>query len=270
MKLAELLKVVESHWPLSLAEEWDNPGLVCGDSNQVVKRVLLTVDVTSEVLDEAIRAKADLILAHHPFILKGVKNLALSTAKGSVIAKAIKADVAIYAAHTNADNASDGVSETLAELLSLLQIRPLVEVAPGLGAGRIGNLVDPTPIGNIARHLAQALPATTTGVRVTGEFNSCVRSVAVCGGAGDSLVDAAYEAGADVYITADLRHHVVQETLERAKAEGRDFAFIDVSHWASEWMWLEVAAKKIKDEFEDLSVLVSDTRTDPWTFLVAN
>lgn len=267
MILSNIVKALEAKWPPRLAEEWDAPGLVCGELNQDIKRVLFTVDVTHAVLHEAISNRVDLIVAHHPFLLRGVKLMSTATAKGSVLNAAIKNDIAIFAAHTNADNAVDGVSATLADALGLVGQKPLVEIEPGLGAGRIGDLVDPMPLGNLARSLAQVIPATSTGIRVAGEYNTFVRSVAVCGGAGDAFIERAYELGADVYVTADLRHHPVQEIQERAIAEGRNFALIDVSHWASEWVWLEVAAAALKQQFDELSVSVSDTRTDSWAFV---
>jgi putative NIF3 family GTP cyclohydrolase 1 type 2 len=95
-----------------------------------------------------------------------------------------------------------------------------------------------------------------------------VKSVALCGGAGDSFIDAAYAAGVDVYVTSDLRHHPVQEALERAKADGRKFALIDISHWAAEWLWLEWAADDIHGRFASIQVVVSELRTDPWDFSV--
>jgi putative NIF3 family GTP cyclohydrolase 1 type 2 len=136
------------------------------------------------------------------------------------------------------------------------------------GHGRIGNLASSVSLGELAKHIARVIPPTASGVRVAGNFDSQVDSVALCGGAGDSFVDLAYEAGADVYVTSDLRHHPVQEALELAKAEGRDFALIDISHWAAEWLWLEWAAADIHGRFASIQVVVSEIRTDPWDFSV--
>ena len=266
--LGDMIAVFEELWPISGAEEWDAPGLICGSTGSRVSRVLFTVDVTDEVVQEAIDGSFDLIVAHHPLLLRGVKTVAESTAKGAVLAKAIRAGVAIYAAHTNADIVSRGVSAALADAFSLVNSRPLIETAASQGHGRIGDLASTTSLGELAKHIARVIPPTASGVRVAGEFDSMVNSVALCGGAGDSFIDAAYAAGVDVYVTSDLRHHPVQEALERAKADGRKFALIDISHWAAEWLWLEWAADDIHGRFASIQVVVSELRTDPWDFSV--
>jgi putative NIF3 family GTP cyclohydrolase 1 type 2 len=129
-------------------------------------------------------------------------------------------------------------------------------------------LTDDLTLGDLAKVIARKLPTTATGVRVAGSFETPVQRVALCGGAGDSFIEDAYARGADVFITSDLRHHPVQEILERARAEGRSFALIDISHWAAEWIWLEWAAEDIHDRFASVQVVVSELRTDPWDFAI--
>lgn len=266
--LRELLETFEEFWPVSGADDWDAPGLVCGAPTQRVSRILLTVDITDEVVDEAVNGGFDLIVAHHPLLLRGVKTVAEETAKGLVLSKAIRANLAIFAAHTNADTVPRGVSAALAEAFGLRNIRPLVETGPQIGHGRIGNLELPTTLGAFAKAMARVLPPTASGVRVAGSFDSQIRNVALCGGAGDSFIDSAYASGADVYITSDLRHHPVQEALERARAERRSFSVIDISHWAAEWIWLEWAGADIQGRFASVQVVVSELRTDSWDFAV--
>jgi dinuclear metal center YbgI/SA1388 family protein len=266
--LSEFLETCEQLWPVTGAEDWDAPGLVCGSRRARISRVLLTVDVTDEVVEEAIAGGFDLIIAHHPLLLRGVKTIDESTGKGLVLAKALRANLAIFAAHTNADIVPRGVSAALASAFGLENALPLVANGPQVGHGRIGRLANQTDLGSFAKALARMLPPTATGIRVAGSFDSSVESVAICGGAGDSFIDAAYEAGADVYVTSDLRHHPVQEILERAKAENRQFALVDISHWAGEWMWLEWAAADISGRFASIQVVVSELRTDPWDFAV--
>ena len=124
--LQQLLLEFESLWPVSGAEAWDAPGLIAGGSQDRISRVLLTVDVTSEVVEEAIDGGFDLVLAHHPFIMRGVSSVSSDTAKGSTLSRAIRSNVAIYAAHTNADIVENGVSDTLAKSIGLSNIEPLV------------------------------------------------------------------------------------------------------------------------------------------------
>ena len=267
--LGQLVSSFEKLWPLSGADEWDNPGLVCGNLDQRVSRVLLSIDVSSEIIAEALDGEFDLVLAHHPYLLRGVNTLSESTTKGANLAKAIRSDLAIYAAHTNADIVEDGVSQVLAEAIGLRQAQPLVPAEDrSIGHGRLGSLAEPIKLGDLARHVGKTLPATATGVRVAGDFNQLVQKIALCGGAGDSLLDVAIQAGADVFVSSDLRHHPVLEAREHAALHGGNPAIIDVSHWAGEWLWLQVAAKQLSLVFPNLQFIVSHLRTDPWDFTV--
>ena len=271
VELAQLIDYFEELWPLAGAESWDAPGLVVGSPRKRVSRVLLSVDVTSEIISEAIDGEFDVVFAHHPFLLKGITSASEVTAKGSTLAKAIRSDISIYAAHTNADIVENGVSHVLAESLGIQNAVPLVDSGLGQsvqGHGRIGDLVSPMKLGDFARLIAKSLPSTATGVRVSGDFEQPVQKIAVCGGAGDSFIGAAIAAGADVYVTSDLRHHPTQDAREHAFLHDGKPALIDVAHWASEWLWLEVASEQLARKFPNIQFVVSHIRTDPWDFVV--
>lgn len=265
--LSEVIEAAERLWPASGAEQWDAPGLLSGDPAVEVSRIMLAVDAVSDTVDEAIAAGAGLLLVHHPLLMRGVTTVAETTAKGSLVARLIRGRCALLAAHTNADIVATGTSARLAELLTLTDARPIVETAPDVGLGRVGGLPEPTTLGALARRLAGILPPTATGVRVAGDFDRVVRRVAVCGGAGDSLLGEPAVRSADVYITADLRHHPASEAIESARVAGGP-ALIDVSHWASEWLWLDTAAAELREALPGVEVIVSDLRTDPWDFVV--
>jgi dinuclear metal center YbgI/SA1388 family protein len=269
ISLRQAIDVFEKLWPTHLAEEWDVVGLVSGSRSKHIKSVLLTVDVTAEVVEHAKRVGVDLIFAHHPLLLKGVTSVAESNAKGSVLSELIRADIALYSAHTNADSVESGTSAVLARLLGLQKSKPLAAIAESsLGIGQIGSLAKPISLGDLASLLNDILPPTATGVRVAGEFEREVSTVALCAGAGDSYLELALDAGADVYITSDLRHHRAQETLELAKARGVDFALIDISHWAAEFVWLETARKELQEQLPQINFEVCDIRTDVFEFLM--
>lgn len=269
VELKNLIANFERLWPLDGAEEWDAPGLIAGSVEARVSRVLLTVDITSEIVDEAIDGGFDLVLAHHPFLLRGVQSISESTSKGFVLSKAIRAQVNLYAAHTNADIVEGGVSHVLAESLGLIDSRPLVASAEAnIGHGRVGALAAPIRLGEFARLIAKTLPSTATGVRVAGDFDQLIQRVAVCGGAGDSFIAVAAAAGADVYVTSDLRHHPVQDAREQALLGENKLSLIDVSHWASEWLWLGFAAEQLAKLFPSTQFVVSHIRTDPWDFAI--
>jgi dinuclear metal center YbgI/SA1388 family protein len=276
IELKVLASAFEEFWPLSGAESWDSPGLVTGNLGKKVSKILLSVDVTSEILEEAKTAGCDLVFSHHPALFRPVSTISETSAKGMLLTKAISSGIAIYSAHTNADVVIDGVSDTLAKQLGIIGAKPLVyskdTASIGgdsrVGHGRIGELSETVSLGDFARAIAKALPATASGVRVAGDFNQKVKKIAVCGGAGDDFIPNAQEQGADVYVTSDLRHHITQEAREESRARNQPMALIDVSHWASEWLWLNTAANQIKTRYPELEVMVSDLRTDPWEFVV--
>ena len=266
---ADVQNAVEKLWPVAGAEAWDAVGLLSGDPAAEVRSIHLAVDAVLDTVDEAIAAQSDLLLVHHPLLLRGVTTVAETRYKGAVLARLIRAGCALIAAHTNADVVATGTSAVLAAKLGLYDIHPLVPAAnnPALGIGRVGVLAEPTTLGRLARGLADILPATAQGIRVAGEYERPVTRVALCAGAGDAYLGVPEVLGADVYITSDLRHHPASEARENARVGGGP-ALIDVSHWASEWLWLDTAAAELRDALPGVEVTVSDLRTDPYDFAI--
>ncbi|WP_367132062.1 Nif3-like dinuclear metal center hexameric protein [Saccharothrix sp. HUAS TT1] len=261
--LGDVLAVLEAAYPPATAESWDAVGLVCGDRAEPVSRALFCVDPVESTVDEALAVGAQLLVAHHPLMLRGVTGVPADDPKGALVHRLIRNGVALYTAHTNADVANPGVSDALAEAIGLRVTGPLVPSPddPATGAGRIGELDRPEPLREFADRVAAALPATAWGVRAAGDPDRPVRRVAVCGGAGDSYLAAATSAGVDAYVTADLRHHPAGEHL----AAGGP-ALVDVAHWASEQPWCGQAAHVVRAALGGtVEVLVSTRRTDPWT-----
>ncbi len=369
--LQDVVSALDEAYPRSLAESWDAVGLVCGDLAAEVSTVLLAVDVTTAVVDEALEAGADLLVAHHPLLLDAVHGVGTDTPQGRLVHRLVTSGCALFTAHTNADSAAPGVSDALARTIGLTGLAPLTakpqdptdqlvvlvpapeaermvdalaaagagrlgeyarcawtttgtgtfEPGPGStpavgrvgeravqpetrvemvaprgrreavlaamrqahpyeepvfqvlelaawssprGLGRVGTLPQPMSLQAFAEHVVKVLPRTATGARVAGPVHDPVQRVAVCGGSGGSLVGAARAAGADVFVTADLRHHPVSDAME----VGGPW-LVDVAHWASEWPWLMGARERIlaaTDPLgEHLEVTVSRTVTDPWT-----
>ncbi|MEI2810849.1 MAG: Nif3-like dinuclear metal center hexameric protein [Nocardioides sp.] len=253
---------LEEQFPPESAESWDAVGWVSGDPSRPARRILLAVDPTAEVAEEAVDFGADLLVVHHPLFLKPVHGFAQTTPKGRTVDTLQRAGCALYTAHTNADRASGGVSDALAHALGLSQVRPLVPAAPGSGAGmgRIG-VVAECSLEEWVGRVARALPVTAGAIRYAGDPAAVVRTVAVTGGAGDFLLDAVVDSEADVYVTSDLRHHPALEFREK-----RGQALLDVPHWAAEWTWLPVLAAQLRSRLADTVVVqVSERVTDPWT-----
>ncbi|GAA4667242.1 Nif3-like dinuclear metal center hexameric protein [Frondihabitans cladoniiphilus] len=221
-----------------------------------------------DTVDEAVELGADLLLVHHPLLLHGVKTVSESTTKGAVIARLIRGGTALLAAHTNADVVETGTSRVLAHQLGLVDQRPLEPAAGGTtGLGIVGRAAQPLTLVTLARLLTDVLPPTAGGVRVAGDPDRVVESIALCGGAGDSFLGHPEVLGADVYITSDLRHHPASDARELMLL-GRGPALVDISHWASEWLWLDTAAAQLRLALPEVEVTLSDLRTDPWDFAV--
>jgi len=280
--LGEVVGILEAAYDPRWAEAWDAVGLVCGDPAAPVERVLFAVDPVEAVLDEALDWGADLIVSHHPLLLKPVHGVGADTFKGRAVHRLITGGCALFTAHTNADVADPGVSDALAAALGLDVTGPILPLASGqpgprlgLGLGRFGTLPAAEPLLDFAERVAAALPATAAGVRVAGDPSAPVRLVAVCGGAGDdrALLAAVRAAGADAYVTADLRHHPAGE----AREAGPGTALVDVAHWASEWPWLRAAAERLASDVttasagrDTVETRVSTAVTDPWTLHTPN
>jgi dinuclear metal center YbgI/SA1388 family protein len=290
LALREVVAALEGLWPVSSAAEWDRGGLVTGDLDQPVRRILFALDPTLAVIEEAREWGADLLVTHHPLLLRGVHSVATTSAKGASVTGLVRTGCALYVAHTNADVADPGVSTVIADALGLTEQRPLSELG-GYAAGRVGVLAEPVSLADFADLLVSALPATAGGVRVSGPPAATVRTVALMGGSGDVQFDAARASGADVYVTADLRHHPVLEAREEAR-DGTPYV-VDAGHWAMESLWLATAREQLltalgegsrdgvpEDSAEHAEEgrsgaaaptrvvgRLSGLRTEPWTFV---
>ena len=384
MRLGDLISHLDAWYDPRWAESWDRVGLVCGDPDQAVRRVLLAVDPAESVVDEAVEHGADLVLVHHPLLLTPVSSMAATTPKGRVLHRLVRHDIALFTAHTNADVPVDGVNDAIARALGLQdtrvllptdhpgldklvvfvpvthagavrdavtaagagaigaydsctfttpgegRFRPLAGADPAIGTvgevevvdevriesvhpralrgqvvaalrsahpyeepafdlveladvpggpvtgdapastrghGRLGTPAAPTTVREFAEHVAAALPSTAHGVRVAGDPDREVRTIAIGAGSGESLLEDARRAGADVFVTSDLKHHRAGEFLE-----GGGPALVDVAHWAAEWTWLPVVEEKVRraaaEAGDTVETRVSTLVTDPWTFRV--
>ena len=258
--LAEIIEVLERRYDPETAADWDRVGLVVGDPSAKIKRILFAVDPITATIDQAITIQADLLLTHHPLFLRPVHGVAATTWKGALAHRLIKHDCALYTAHTNADLATPGVNEALADALGIAITGPLTLS----GLGRVGRLSESMKLRDFAAMIRASIPIGAAGIRVAGDPERLIETVALCGGSGDDLFDEVNASGVDVYLTSDLRHHPVTEALEAGAP-----VLIDAGHFATEWPWLAQAAQLLISDLAaigaSVEVEVSNINTDAWS-----
>ena len=279
--LAQVVAAFHDLYPPQLAAGWDASGLVCGRAAAPVRHVHFAVDALAATADEAVEHGAGLLITHHPLLLRGAQFIPDTDYKGHVLHTLIEGQCGLLGAHTNADAAIAGVNEALCDALNLTDRTALAEPQTQelggeehpVGTGRVGTLPEPLTLRALSERLADALPATAGGLRIAGRPEQRISRVALCGGAGDSLFEAVRSVGADVYITADLRHHPASEFREQELVRGTECALIDCSHAASESLWLQRAGERLQtllaERGHSITFTVSSLNTDPWDFTVS-
>jgi dinuclear metal center YbgI/SA1388 family protein len=363
MKIKELTDFLETWTPLSLQEDYDNCGLLVGDKNASLNGVLISLDVTAAVLEEAKNKQCNLIVAHHPIIFKGLKKITGGNYTEKIIIDAIKADIAIYAIHTNLDNRINGVNFKIAEMLGLKEVKvlkpknsnlfkfqiyvpadnlssvkaavfeagagsignytectfetqgtgsfkPMLESNPStgkigeiysgheiklevitdaahryavekamlqahnyetpaydiialenanpeIGSGAIGLLDESMPVQDFLAHLKNAMQLKN--FRYTPLIKSHIKTVAVCGGVGSFLIPEAKKAGADIFISSDIKYH------EFFDAENQ-LIIADIGHYESEKYTKDLILEKISKKFTNFASYLSEVYTNPINF----
>jgi len=367
LKIAELIGIIEDWTPLGSALEKDNPGLQVGDTNTPLKNILLSLDITEAVLDEAIQKEANFILSHHPLIFDPLRRVDEATTTGKLIGKALRHSLSIYSAHTNLDASRDGVSMELARVLGIQQPRFLIEpygrwlkklavfvppehvdavraamaeagagrigeyshcsfsipgsgtflgsdaAAPAVGQkgrlesvseirlemivpqwrlnaviramtathpyeavaydvyplenkdvnygfGAVGDLDEPLTIKNLSRRICERLGVEAVGV-VEGP-DQPIRKLAVCGGSGGELAEAAWKSGAQAYITGELKYHTMLEYKDRLR-------LIVAGHYATECLILPRWAERLRERLkgEPIQVRETDRHANPLKYI---
>ncbi len=233
MKAKDIASIIEEFAPLGLQQSYDNAGFTVGDSQREVKGVLLAVDVSQEVIDEAIALGADMIITHHPIIFSPIKRLTSSTYVERCVERAIKNDIILYASHTNLDSVPQGMSWRLGEILGVENMRVLSSTSSleGVGFGVVGELSEPCSTQEYIKSVGQRL--NCRAIRHSDIVSDKVQRVAICTGSGGSLIAEAQESGADLYITADLKYNDFM-------SPNGSFTVIDVGHYESEYCAIDI------------------------------
>lgn len=246
-KVKDIAAVIEQFAPLSIQEGWDNSGLCIGSPEAPVSSILLGLDCTPELVDEAIACGADMIVTHHPLIFSGLKKITPENIVGEAVIKAIKAGISIYAAHTNADKVIAGVSGAMAARLGLKNVQILDQDGEGTGLGVVGDLPEP-----ISAQEAVALVKdrfSLKAMRTSRALEGKISRVAMCGGSGGSLISAAARSGAQLYISGDISYH------NFFTKEG--FMIMDIGHYESEIEIVDILFSLLKKNFPTFAVRIT-------------
>ncbi len=244
VKLEEIIELINSIAPFDIAEEWDNCGLQAGNLNQEVKKVIIGLDVSIPLMNAAKESRCDIVLTHHPLMLTPEKNIDFSKMPGKAIEIAARHRINIISAHTNLDKADDGLNDCFAAMLGIQKTKvfytgtqPVASEDEIIGIGRIGSLEKQTSLIQFAETVKEKL--ALNHLRITGNMDMPIETIAVCTGSGGSLVDAFLRSNADAYVTGDIKYHEARLIEENSKA------LIDVGHFGSEFMAVELLHDKL-------------------------
>ena len=277
LRIHEIVSAFEAVAPLALQESYDNSGLIVGDRDAEVTRALLCLDCTEAVVDEAIGKGCDIIIAHHPIVFGGLKRFTGGDYVQRTVIKAIQNNIAIYACHTNLDNVlRGGVNERIAQQLGFdveRVLRPIAadfgsfassrgvvdsEVFRTAGAGILCNLQKPMNVLDFLQHVKERMGAEV--VKYTKCDIEVVGKVAICGGAGSFLIGDALRAGADAFITSDVKYH------EFFDAQGK-MLLCDIGHYESEKYTIDLFSNILSAKFPKFATIFAGTITNPIDYL---
>ena len=259
-KVNDIIREMEKIAPTFLKEDFDNVGLMVGDREKSVKKILLALDCTLKVVEEAKENNVDLIITHHPLIFRRPNNITTDTIQGRKIIELIKNDISLYSSHTNLDSAKNGLNDSIPKLLGydssdILEVNKRDEK---VGLGRIVTLDKPTTLDEIVDNVKKALNINNLRVDKGKEE---VNKIAIINGSGQDFIGKAVSKGADCIITGDTTYHFASDYKEMG------INIIDAGHFASEQIVFFNVMKNIIDKFTDVEFILSKVEEDPYTFL---
>jgi dinuclear metal center YbgI/SA1388 family protein len=256
----KLFEFLESIYPRDLAEEWDRIGLLVDNSKSSYNKILLTIDVTYDVIQTAQNIQADLIISHHPLEIEHA-----SESSSKIRKLLVEKKIDLFVIHTNGDKAVGGVNDSLAKELDLVDLRNF----RNSDLGRIGEFKQPLKMNEVISIVEDKLPKNCGALQVSGDMNKEILNVGVCSGSGSSLLDYLSESNLDLFITSDLKHHRVLENLIELGPN-----LISIPHWAGEFTWLpnlknQIITFLINGQITN-EVEIYEKSTDPWTFTLGS
>jgi len=259
--VGDVCAVLEAFAPLSLQEPYDNAGLILGNRDQEVSGILIALDATLEVIDEAIALGCNLIVTHHPFIFKGLKTITGKNHTENCLIKAIRNDIAIYAGHTNVDSVRGGVNERMAEKLGLTEtsiLVPMQQATCDCGLGMVGILQETMSEIDFLQHIKKTFLCER--IRFSARTGKSIRKVALCGGSGSEFLENALSIGADAYITGEAKYH---EFFTHAS----EILLVDAGHYETEQFTKDIFFELLSENFSTFAVRISEVETNPVHYL---
>ncbi len=261
MKIKEVLSALERFAPLPLQEGWDNAGLQVGLTEAEVSGALLCLDVNESIIDEAIAKGCNLVVSHHPLLFRGLKTIGDADYVQRTVVKAIKNDIVVISMHTNMDNAAGGVNHKMAEKMGLTDVRFMAaKTVDGVeaGSGVIGELPEEMAADDFVLMVKRAFSVECAMCNEL--LRRKIRRVAICGGAGDFLLDDAVRAGADAFVTGEMHYHVYF-------GHEQQIQICVIGHYQSEQFTSEVFRRVIEEACPGVPTHIAGTCTNPIYYL---
>lgn len=257
MKKDKFVEIMESFCPLDIAEDWDNCGIQVNCRNNRVNKVLVSLEITNSVIDEAIEEKVDLILTHHPLLFSGIRNIDHNKVIGNYIYRLIQEDISVYACHTNFDKLEGGNNDYIGSLLELNNIRVFEQ---NNGFCRKGDTPFETTLMEVIHKAAEAFNIDQKHFRYVGDPTRPIETIGWCSGAGAEFINDAFKEGCDLFITGDLKYHDAQNAKEMG------ICVLDAGHYGSEKIFTENMAEILKNhcEYEDIEIIQSMCNINPF------
>ena len=248
MKIIDVINILESKFPKSLKESWDNVGLLAGDENSEVRKILVTLDVTLDVIDEAIEKGANLIISHHPLMLRPVNDVVENKVIGKKLRKLIKSDISVYSMHTNLDISVDGLNDYVAEILEFRDVKPILDKEDMLPA-RLCSVKEGIKIKDLAIFVKEKLGIDIIRY-VSCDDEKIINKLVLCTGSGKSFIDLVKNYNADCLLTGDITYHTYLDAYED------DICVIDASHYYTEVVVIDLLENFLKDKV-DIEIIKS-------------
>jgi dinuclear metal center YbgI/SA1388 family protein len=261
MKISEIIQHLEAFAPPDFQEAYDNSGIISGNPEADCTGILVSLDCIEEIIREAIARNCNLIVSHHPLIFSPIRRITTEDSQGRTLTFAIKNGITIYAMHTNLDNILSGVNSAIADKIGLRNREILLprENRPAVGSGMIGKLAESLSENDFLLRLQASfhIPA----IRHSPLTGRGVSTVAICGGAGSFLISNALQAGAEFFVSADIKYHAFFE------GEGR-MVIADIGHFESEQFSIDLICQVLVEKYRNFAVLKTDMVTNPVKYYI--